>query len=434
MLPLVGLVLLGAATAGLAWFLVGDDDLELLVTEPTGIALLVSGARTDGRVCGPARALSGRRAGGAARRRAVPRARAARRGGGVPPASALRRDRRGRDRARLPDRPRRASAGAAPRARAAARGARHPRRDVVSLDMGRARRCDRARVLRVPVPRRPGHGRPSTRGGLAPACAPRSRLSPSARSSRRSGSGRRTRERCSSAATSRSRTPTPRSSASPRSSRTRACTGDTWWCRSPCCSSRSSSGRGRTIDWIAAAAAVAFLFWGLFYSYSQSSFVALFVVAFAVAIVGADRRARLVLLTCAAVATLAAAAVAGASVGDRSAQRRDEWSLPARDRDLRGVQGETDRGCRDRRTAARELRDRAQGLAEQERVPHDAADDPRGVRRDRVRPLRLAAGRRRVGVAQGRPPRPRIRRRPRRRPARRSSCTHSCTRGSSRIR
>ncbi len=78
--------------------------------------------------------------------------------------------------------------------------------------------------------------------------------------------------------------------------------------------------RGRTIDWIAAAAAVAFLFWGLFYSYSQSSFVALFVVAFAVAIVGADRRARLVLLTCAAVATLAAAAVAGASVGDRSAR------------------------------------------------------------------------------------------------------------------
>ena len=44
--------------------------------------------------------------------------------------------------------------------------------------------------------------------------------------------------------------------------------------------------RGRTLDWVAAAALVAFLFWGLFYSYSQSSFVALFVVTFAVALVG----------------------------------------------------------------------------------------------------------------------------------------------------
>ena len=44
------------------------------------------------------------------------------------------------------------------------------------------------------------------------------------------------------------------------------------------------------MDWIVAAALVAFLFWGLFYSYSQSSFVALFVVAFAVAVVGVGRR------------------------------------------------------------------------------------------------------------------------------------------------
>jgi O-Antigen ligase len=65
---------------------------------------------------------------------------------------------------------------------------------------------------------------------------------------------------------------------------------------------------------------VGFLFLGLFYSYSQSSFVALFVVTFAVAVVGADRRTRLVLLACALVATLAAAGVAGAAIGGRSAR------------------------------------------------------------------------------------------------------------------
>jgi hypothetical protein len=78
--------------------------------------------------------------------------------------------------------------------------------------------------------------------------------------------------------------------------------------------------RGRTLDWVAATAFVAFLFVGLFYSYSQSSFVALFVVTFAVAVVAGDRRTRVVLLACALVATLAAAGVAGASIGGRSAK------------------------------------------------------------------------------------------------------------------
>ena len=78
--------------------------------------------------------------------------------------------------------------------------------------------------------------------------------------------------------------------------------------------------RGRTADWVVAAGVVVFLFWGLFYSYSQSSFVALFVVTFAIAIVGSDRRTRVVLLACTLLATLVAAGVAGASVGDRSAR------------------------------------------------------------------------------------------------------------------
>ncbi len=78
--------------------------------------------------------------------------------------------------------------------------------------------------------------------------------------------------------------------------------------------------RGRTIDSVVTTVLVAFLFLGLFYSYSQSSFVALFVVTFAVALVGVDRRTRIVLLACALVATLAAAGVAGAAIGGRSAR------------------------------------------------------------------------------------------------------------------
>ena len=78
--------------------------------------------------------------------------------------------------------------------------------------------------------------------------------------------------------------------------------------------------RGRTLDWVAATAVVAFLFWGLFYSYSQSSFVALFVVAFGIALVGSDRRIRIVLVACALAATIVAAGVAGAATDGRSAR------------------------------------------------------------------------------------------------------------------
>jgi O-Antigen ligase len=78
--------------------------------------------------------------------------------------------------------------------------------------------------------------------------------------------------------------------------------------------------RGRAIDWILATGFIAFLFAGLYFSYSQSSFVALFVVTFAVAVAAADRRTRIVLLACALVATLAAAGVAGAAIGGRSAK------------------------------------------------------------------------------------------------------------------
>jgi len=78
--------------------------------------------------------------------------------------------------------------------------------------------------------------------------------------------------------------------------------------------------RGRPAEWAAIAALIAVLFAGLFYSYSQSSFVALFVVTFAIALLGADRRLRIALVACALVATLAAAAVAADAVNGRSAR------------------------------------------------------------------------------------------------------------------
>jgi O-antigen ligase len=78
--------------------------------------------------------------------------------------------------------------------------------------------------------------------------------------------------------------------------------------------------RGRPVELVAATAVAAFLFWGLFYSYSQSSFVALFVVTFAVALVGLGRRMRIVLLVAALLASVAAAAVAAESVNGRSAK------------------------------------------------------------------------------------------------------------------
>jgi O-antigen ligase len=78
--------------------------------------------------------------------------------------------------------------------------------------------------------------------------------------------------------------------------------------------------RGKAFEWVLIGCIVAFLFAGLYFSYSQSSFVALFAVTFAVALVGAGRRLRILLLVCAVVATLAAAAVAAEAVGGRSAR------------------------------------------------------------------------------------------------------------------
>jgi putative inorganic carbon (HCO3(-)) transporter len=78
--------------------------------------------------------------------------------------------------------------------------------------------------------------------------------------------------------------------------------------------------RGRTVEWVALAAVVGLLFWGLFYSYSQSSFVALFAAVFAIALVGASRPIRIVLVVCALLAALAAAAFAAQAIEGQSAR------------------------------------------------------------------------------------------------------------------
>ncbi len=78
--------------------------------------------------------------------------------------------------------------------------------------------------------------------------------------------------------------------------------------------------RMRSVSWIALTAVVAFLFVGLYFSYSQSSFVALFVTTALIAFVAGDRRFRVVLVTCALAATLAAGAFAAAEIGGRSAR------------------------------------------------------------------------------------------------------------------
>jgi hypothetical protein len=78
--------------------------------------------------------------------------------------------------------------------------------------------------------------------------------------------------------------------------------------------------RNRTVEWVSITFLTAVLFAGLFYSYSQSSFVALFVVTAAIAFLAADRRSRLVLTTCAIIATLAAGAFAAQAIEGRSAR------------------------------------------------------------------------------------------------------------------
>ena len=377
-----------SATAGLACALVGDDDLELALHRARGARARRRRRRRRRR---SARSRS------CATRRSFPSRCSRSRRSGSPSSSARRRrssssrstssSRRRCSRSRTAccaesSRPTPPLLLALPLAAFVAFTA-----PLVPLDVGRAGGRDRARVLRLPVHRRPRRRRARAARRLAAAGAARRRSSRSARSSRPSGSGRRRRGRSSSRATSRSRTRTRPSSASPRSSRTRACTAATSSSRSRSSSSRSCSAADGRRAGSPRRRSPPFLFWGLFYSYSQSSFVALFVVTFAVALVGVGRRLRIVLLACALVATLAAGARRG-GVGERAlGEGRDERPLAARRRDARRVPGEAHRGRRRRRAAAGERRGVGPRLAEPERVAHDAAHRARRARRPRLRAL-----------------------------------------------
>lgn len=76
--------------------------------------------------------------------------------------------------------------------------------------------------------------------------------------------------------------------------------------------------RTQPLEWTGLAAVVAFLFAGLYFSYSQSSFVALFVVTFGIAFLASDRRLRIALLVCAGIAALGSAGYAANSIHGRS--------------------------------------------------------------------------------------------------------------------
>ena len=166
--------------------------------------------------------------------------------------------------------------------------------------------------------------------------------------------------------------------------------------------------RGRTLDWVVATAFVAFLFLGLFYSYSQSSFVALFVVTFAVAVVGADGRTRIVLLACALVATLAAAGVAGASIGGRSAKDVTSGRSRLVDGHARGVpRSAPSRASASAASRARARRSSSKGSPSRNASHTSAAHRARRARRHRLRPLRSGCSPPRSGRSTSSPVRDR---------------------------
>jgi O-antigen ligase len=101
----------------------------------------------------------------------------------------------------------------------------------------------------------------------------------------------------------------------------------------------------RKVSWLLAGALIAFLWAGLYFSYSQSSMLALFAVALAITFVAGDRLARLAVIGIAAFLIAAASAFLVAELQDQSARRvtsdrsrRVELTLDVvRDHPLAGV-------------------------------------------------------------------------------------------------
>ena len=87
----------------------------------------------------------------------------------------------------------------------------------------------------------------------------------------------------------------------------------------------------------------------------------------------------------------------GASIGGRSAKDVTSGRSRLVKVTLEAVEGAAGRGCRRRRPAPRELGALAQGVAEPERVAHGAAHRPRGARRRRLRDSTCGSASRRCG-------------------------------------
>ena len=384
---------------GSARSLVGDDDVERLVTEPAGLALVGVGrgrrrARRD-----PARALPGGRPGRPPRRCPVPDPRPARRRGRVPPPAALPR----RSRPRSSRSPTACSAATRPAAAAL----------LLALPLAAFVAFTAISFLWTWDEREGGIALafflfPFTAGFAVVARAPLATWLPRAlaRDARRARLALRRRRALAGADADGLLRPRRRGRErvhvvlpghvalqGPEPVRPLPRRPDRGAPRR-----RSSSGRAARVDWVVAAALVAFLFWGLFFSYSQSSFVALFVVTFAVA---SSARAGGSASSCSSARPsprVGAAAFAAQAVEGRSA--REATSGRSRlvtvtldafaDRPLAGVgvggqpRASAERvGTGTRRAATRRTRRRSRA---------------RRGRRDRLRALPVAARRRGVGA------------------------------------
>ena len=138
-----------------------------------------------------------------------------------------------------------------------------------------------------------------------------------------------------------------------------------------------------------AAALIAVLFAGLYFSYSQSSFVALFVVVLAIAAAAGDSRVRLAAAGVAALLVLAGAAIVINEVAGHVAAPGDQRPLAPRRADRARAGRPPADGGRPRRPAARQPAAVRALRAEAElRLALDAADRGRGAGGDRDRPLR----------------------------------------------
>ena len=129
-----------------------------------------------------------------------------------------------------------------------------------------------------------------------------------------------------------------------------------------------------------------FLLAGLYFSYSQTSFVSLVAAVLVIGLIAGDRVARRALLaTTAALVLVAVVAVLVVAKG-RIHPPRHQWTRPARVPDAARLPRPPRRRRRDRGAASRQQPARGrEGAEEPQRLAHDAADGRRGARRRRAR-------------------------------------------------